>query len=76
MGSNKLRYFDPKRGCTLNGTCQLCSSDIYVPVGIFTIYHGKKVWHNSEEKVMSVYHERYGSLCESCFLKSEEKEER
>lgn len=71
--ANSAKYFDEKKGCTLNSTCA-CGKRIYSPTGIHTIYHGKKNWHNREAKVMGVHHKDKGLVCIECWEKENPNE--
>lgn len=64
---NRSKYFDEKYGCTLNKECPVCKNMIYVPEGIYTVYQGKKHYHNREDRVMSVIDMTFGAMCEDCF---------
>jgi len=68
---NEAKFFDEKRGCTLNVKCPDCGCKIYVPEGRYTMYNGKKNYHNRHDKVMSVHHFKKGAVCEGCWDKEQ-----
>jgi hypothetical protein len=67
MNPNERKYYDKKKGCTLNARCKACLKKIWVQEGVQTMYEGKQyISNNAPYTVMSVAG-MDGVYCPKCY---------